>query len=214
MDTELQRRLVAALERPHRLGMIGGDLADHVAHAASFGSVLTALGVDEAGISAVDLGTGGGIPGVVLGALWPQWRWTLVDVRAARAQEVEATVVRLGLEATCEVVVSAAQELGRSAAWRSAFGVAVARAFGPPALLAECAAGLLAIDGVLVVSEPPDAAVDERWPTDGLSSLGFDPAEIHVVDGNHFAVITKVSETPERFPRTPPRSDRGWPKPA
>lgn len=223
MDFELQRRLLAALERPHRLGMIGGDLADHVAHAASFGPLVAVVAsatenTENPGsqLAAVDLGTGGGIPGIVLAALWPQWQWTLVDVRAARAQEVEATVARLGLEATCDVVVSAAQELGRAAPWRQTFDLAVARAFGPPALLAECSAGLLRVGGTLIVSEPPNALAElgDRWPTQSLEAFGLGPAAIETVEGRHFAVIKKTSSTPERYPRTPPRSDRGWPKPA
>jgi len=40
MTPELQDRLLTALERPHRLGMIGGELWDQLAHCASFSRVL------------------------------------------------------------------------------------------------------------------------------------------------------------------------------
>lgn len=224
MDEELQRRLMAALERPHRLGMIGGDLTDHVAHATGFSAVLAELDLDEGlehtqavttPIQAGDLGTGGGIPGVVLAALWPTWDWTLIDVRSARVQEVVATVQRLGLGASCEVVAAAAQELGQDTSWRESFDVLVARAFGPPALLAECAAGLLRTGGSLIVSEPPEQAGPEaetRWPVAELAALGFAPAQPAQSQGSQFMVLHKAKGTIDRFPRLPPRGDRGWPK--
>ena len=40
MNPDLQRDLLAALERPHRLGTIGGDLVEQLAHCASFSAVL------------------------------------------------------------------------------------------------------------------------------------------------------------------------------
>jgi len=220
MDEELQRRILAALERPHRLGMIGGDLADHVAHATYYAELFApALGLSDStsSVRAADLGTGGGIPGVVLAALRPDWHWTLIDVRSARADEVRAAVARLGLEDCCEVLAEAAQELGRGAPLRATFDLAVARAFGPPSVLAECAAGLLRVGGALIVSEPPESheaeGDDGRWPPAPLEVLGFAEVEQAVVAETRFAVLRKVAETPERFPRTPPRNDRGWPKP-
>lgn len=214
VDDELQRRLMVALERPHRLGMIGGDLADHLAHAAGFASVLEEF-VDErrstTPLIAGDLGTGGGVPGVVLAALHPAWRWTLIDVRSSRAAEVDAVVRRLGLQDSCRVEAKAAQEMGRDATWRESFDVLVARAFGAPPLLAECAAGLLRPGGVLVVSEPPNTAVEERWPVEGLTALGLGAAELCMSGGAQYAVIAKQAPTPDRFPRLPAR-ERPWPK--
>lgn len=221
MDEALQRRVVAALERPHQLGMIGGDLAEHVAHAARYSelfagalhadSAVTNAAETAARVHAGDLGTGGGIPGVVLAALHPTWRWTLIDVRSARAQEATAALARLGLEETCEVIAKAAQELGRGEPWRSTFDLLVARSFGPSPLLAECASGLLRIGGALIVSEPPSIDVDERWPKGPLAVLGFGEVERTTVSGSPFAILRKIAPTPENFPRTPPRSDRGWP---
>ena len=50
-----------------------------------------------------------------------------------------------------------------------------ARSFGPPAATAECAAPLLAVGGLLVVSEPPDGP--DRWPADALAALGLEPSD-------------------------------------
>ncbi|KAG1649058.1 Sporulation initiation inhibitor protein Soj [Nymphon striatum] len=72
MTPELKSILLEALERPHRLGMIGGDLEEQLAHCASFSSVLAQVvhGVETLrsvdGLRGVDLGTGGGLPGVAV----------------------------------------------------------------------------------------------------------------------------------------------------
>ena len=59
-----------------------------------------------------------------------------------------------------------------------AFDLVTARAFGPPAVTAECAVGFLRAGGELVVTEPPEPAGPEaegilRWDPDGLATLGF-----------------------------------------
>mgnify|MGYP001337996822 CR=1 FL=1 len=48
-----------------------------------------------------------------------------------------------------------AHYLGHDDVYRESFDVVVARAFGPPSITAECAAGLVAPGGLSIVSEPP-----------------------------------------------------------
>jgi hypothetical protein len=64
-----------------------------------------------------------------------------------------------------------AEDTGRSPQWRAQVDAVAARSFGPPATVAECAAPLLRINGVLVVSEPPEET--DRWPAGGLAPLGL-----------------------------------------
>ena len=212
MNPDLQRDLMAALERPHRLGTIGGDLEEQLAHCASFSSVLAEVLDGKIPERGCDLGTGGGLPGVALAALWPQMHWTLVDMRTARADEVERVVLRLGLHERTQVFGQEAQYLGHDPDYREGFDVVVARAFGPASLTAECAAGLVAVGGVFIVSEPPEANSDEseRWNASGLNALGFAPPRFHLAAGSRFAAFHKVGAAPEIVPRMPPRPNRGW----
>lgn len=216
MTPELRRDLLVALERPHRLGTIGGDLEEQLAHCAGFSSVLAqTIGAEREteGLRGIDLGTGGGLPGVALAALWPHMRWTLVDMRTARADEVERTVLRLGLADRVDVRGIEAQHLGHQRESRESYDVAVARAFGPSSLTAECGAGLVGPGGHLIVSEPPASGEDhDRWPASRLGVLGFAPASYIVEGGRRFVVLRKVGEAPPNIPRLPPRSNRGWVK--
>ena len=212
MTPDLQRDLLAALERPYRLGTIGGDLEEQLAHCASFSSVLAEVLGERIPHRGCDLGTGGGLPGVALAALWPMMQWTLVDMRTARADEVERVVLRLGLHERTEVLGLEAQYLGHEEEYRESFDVVVARSFGPSSLTAECAAGLVSLAGVFIVSEPP-TTFDEpegRWSVESLATLGFSPASFVEVDSIRFAVFRKVGPTPHNAPRLPPRPNRGW----
>ena len=208
MNPELQDRLFAALERPHRLGMIGGELEDQLAHCASFSRVLGQV-VDAAPQEhAVDLGTGGGLPGVALAASFPQLMWTLVEIRTSRATEVERALAR-GEIPNAAVRTEPAQELGHDPAYRERSAVAVARSFGPSSMTAECAAGLLRVGGVLVVSEPPRDDED-RWPTKALELLGLSAPMFVEDDGHRFAVLTKEAELREHLPRRRSKPLQRW----
>jgi 16S rRNA (guanine527-N7)-methyltransferase len=76
----------------------------------------------------------------------------------------------------------------------------VARSFGPPAVTAECAAPLLVVGGLAVVSEPPDST-GERWESLARTDLGLVLRSVASGPEATFAVLEKVEPTPERFPR-------------
>ena len=105
---------------------------------------------------AVDLGSGGGIPGLVLARHgWPGCRWLLLEAGARRSDFLRQAVTALRLEDRVEVVQGRAEEMGRDPQRRHVADLVVARSFGPPAVTAECAAPLVAVGGMVVVSEPP-----------------------------------------------------------
>lgn len=205
VSSDLQRRLRSALERPHRLGMLGGDLDEHVRHGLAFAQILDQLEITEG--RGADLGTGGGVPGVILAAVVPKVDWSLIEIRTSRAAEVERSILTLGANATVET--RPAQELAHDDGFRGQYQVVVARAFGPPSVAAECGAGLLELGGVLVVSEPPDGD-PERWPAKSMAKLGFGEITKMTGDGVGFAVARTVASTNPDLPRLPPRHDRGW----
>jgi len=203
---DLQRRLLSALERPHRLGMLGGDLDEHVRHGLAFAQILEQLEITEG--RGADLGTGGGVPGVVLAAVFSEINWSLIEIRTSRADEVERCTLALGA-ANAVVETAPAQVLAHDDEFRGQYQVVVARAFGPPSIAAECAAGLLAVGGALVVSEPPETD-PERWPDAAMADLGLGPVAMMTADSVGFAVARKVQTTDVDLPRLPPRHDRGW----
>ena len=95
---------------------------------------------------------------------------------------------------------SRAEELGHNAAYRETYQMVVARSFGPPAVLAECASPLLLPGGTLIVSEPPHSEAD-RWPASGLAKLGLRKVETVRVTGVRLAILEKTAPLDSRWPR-------------
>jgi 16S rRNA (guanine527-N7)-methyltransferase len=165
-----------------------------------FGRAASDLGAGAAARSALDLGSGGGLPGLVLALVDAAMRWTLLDGRERSAAFLSEAVAELGLEDRVRVVLGRAEEVGRDPDHRGRYGLVVARGFAPPAVAAECAAALLEIGGHLVVSEPPGSR-GERWPDEPLAGLGMCWRGIVRGSGATLATLEQVHPAPDRFPR-------------
>ncbi len=191
--------LLDVLAQARQLGFVGpGDLAPHVDHSLGF-----LAAVPHPPATALDLGSGGGLPGLVLVLAWPTTTWVLVDASARRTAFLAEAVEQLGVGDRVEVLRGRAETLAQEARWRASQELVVARSFGPPAVVAECAAGFLAVGGRLVVSEPPDPAPADRWPATGLALLGQRPAAAvtRPDHAGHFQVVEQVEPCPPQFPR-------------
>jgi 16S rRNA (guanine527-N7)-methyltransferase len=138
------------------------------------------------------------VPGLVVASALPQTAVVLLDASQSRTDFLRRAVGRLGLGRRVRVVTARAETAGRDPAWRATFDAVVARSFGEPALTAEAAAPFLRTGGQLVVSEPPEPALD-RWPPDGLALLGLARDEVATVPG--VASFTQLEVCPARFPR-------------
>jgi 16S rRNA (guanine527-N7)-methyltransferase len=154
--------------------------------------------------AAIDLGSGGGLPGLVLAARWPTARLTLVEGGERRGQFLQEVSHEMGWDASGRVLVVTrrAEELGRDSTWRERSGLVVARSFGPPAVTAECAAALLGVGGWLIVSEPPALeAPSARWPEAPLAQLGLEARGACRARGFGYQALRKVEVTGPRYPR-------------
>jgi 16S rRNA (guanine527-N7)-methyltransferase len=193
--------LLAVLERSRSLGFLGpGSVRVQVEHAQGFAG--GPEGTPQAPASRfVDLGSGGGLPGLVLADLWPESSGVLLDAAARRCEFLAEAVRELGWDDRIQVVRARAEDAGRQADLRAASDLVVARGFGPPAVTAECAAPLLAEGGRLTVSEPPEPPPDPpRWPPEGLAELGLALGpEWHVPF--HYRSFVQAQRCPDRYPR-------------
>ena len=193
-------QLLAVLEQARRLGYLGpGPVEDHVKHGYGF---VAAAGGDQRGL-VVDLGSGGGVPGMILALAWPEATLVLLDASERRTQFLIAAVRQLELgPPRVNVVRGRAEAVGRQGRWRRSADLVVARGFGGPAVVAECAAPLLRVGGRLIVSEPPDER-EGRWPMAGLGQLGLSSTGTVCGGGFWYQILSQVEPCPERFPRRP-----------
>jgi 16S rRNA (guanine527-N7)-methyltransferase len=194
-DDELPSALERVLAAAQRRGFLGpGPLRDHLEHSLAF----VALAPEPPRI-AVDLGSGGGIPGLVLAGCWPDSAWVLLEAGARRAAFLQRAVDELGLAGRVQVCHERAEAAGRDPERRGRADLVVARSFGPPAVVAECGAPLLRVGGALLVAEPPGGA-PERWPADRLRRLGLVP-DGAISEPRAIQRLRAVTPCPDSYPR-------------
>ena len=136
------------------------------------------------------------MPALVLAAACPGPSWLLVESQQRRAAWLVWAVARLGLSDRVEVAEARAEVLGRGE-WRGRAAAVTARAFGRPAVVAECAAPLLAPGSTCWVAEPPDPDAS-RWPEEGLAVLGLRRRSAGVTG---WIALDRVGPCPDRYPR-------------
>jgi 16S rRNA (guanine527-N7)-methyltransferase len=197
--SETSAGLIRVLERARARGFLGpGPVAGHVALAAGLAEC-----IGQFSGAFLDLGSGGGVPGLFLALEWPEARGTLLDSRQQRCAFLRWACRELELEGDTRVVCGRAEELARDPRLRGAFELVTARSFGPPAVTAECAVGFLGPGGRLVVTEPPAGGAEDtgRWPRAGLDTLGLAGPQRRAVGGVSAAVLTLAAPPDERWPR-------------
>ncbi|MDP7068388.1 MAG: class I SAM-dependent methyltransferase [Acidimicrobiales bacterium] len=186
-----QAALVAALRRAQVLGHIGaGDIDNYIQHAQAH--LQAAQPAQNS--KWCDLGSGGGLPGLVVAAERPDLELTLLDRSVVRTQFLADALRDIGAEENVEVVTSDASELAHHPSYRALYDGVFSRSFGPPSVTVECAVALLSLGGRLVVSEPPEPAED-RWPTQPLRTMGLDHPT--VIEGPPRFVSMSLVEFPD-----------------
>ncbi len=204
------------------LGFLGpGPISAQLDHARAFArAVELAWAARSTGVTRtgrpprrlIDLGSGGGVPGLVLAVLSPVMSVVLVEAHARRAAFLRRAVGALELGGRVTVEGVRAELLGRTPSRRGTFEIATARGFARPAVVTECAAPLLEAGGLLVVSEPPSDGgpreISDRWPAEPLEMFGMGRAKILEAgstgsEGSRysFAAVSQERLCPPRFPR-------------
>jgi 16S rRNA (guanine527-N7)-methyltransferase len=134
----------------------------HLLNGAVLGEVIAP------GATVADVGSGAGLPGLVLAIARPDLRLTLVEPLLRRTRFLEEAVASLGLGDQVEVLRGRAEDLHGRRTW----DVVTARAVAPLERLARWCLPLVSPHGELVAMKGASAAaeVEESWPA--LRALG------------------------------------------
>lgn len=204
---ERRERLFEVLEAAQQAGLLGASsIDDQVSHAHAFRRALVA---EPVGGPVLDLGAGGGLPGLVLAVEDPLLEVVLLDSTRRSTDFLGWAVDQLQLGERVAVLTMRAEEAGREPRHRGRYEAVVARSFARPGVTAECGAPFLAVGGRLLVSEPPPSERErdapalpsvDRWPPDRCAELGLVPEGL-VVAPFRIAVLRQVRSCPERYPR-------------
>ena len=153
----------------------------------------------------VDVGSGGGMPGLPLKIAFPVVELTLVESVGKKAAFLRETVSALALS-DVEVVAKRAEEAGRDPAHRDAYDVALARALGSLPVVVELCAPFLAQGGLLVALRSGDLEGDVLRAAPAFKALRLwtrTPIQptLPGLPGHGLVVGEKYASTPEAYPR-------------
>ncbi|NNN09508.1 MAG: hypothetical protein HKL85_10000 [Acidimicrobiaceae bacterium] len=191
--------LYRALEESRARGFLGPmPIETQIDHAAGFFQVWDDLNSVPPS-QFLDLGSGGGLPGLVLFEHWAVPA-TFLDSMVKRTNFLQEVMDWDGVPGVARVINGRAEQLSRERVFDGQFPLVTARSFGPPAVTAECATRFLSVGGILIVSEPPTEGDVDRWNPSALGQLGLH-SEGRIRKGAAFQIIRKTKATPDRFPR-------------
>ena len=147
---------------------------------------------------AVDVGSGGGSPGIPI-AIALGLPVTLLEATGTKCRFLERTAV--ALDVPCPVVHARSEEYARGEG-RDRFPLALARSLAPPPVAVELVRPLVAVGGAAILWTGAGVDADALARTAGL--LGGSVEASHSVDARRrLVVLRKHDPTPERFPRRP-----------
>jgi 16S rRNA (guanine527-N7)-methyltransferase len=145
----------------------------------------------------VDVGSGGGSPGVPLAIAHPELEFVLLESQRRKCDFLERVTSEMD---NVRVVCARAEDHARGEG-RDAYATAVARALAAPPVATEWCLPLVAPGGLLVLYTG-EAATDRVAAVAGL--LAASPPTVVPVAGSdrrHLVLVRKTGPTPPRFPR-------------
>lgn len=132
----------------------------------------------KAGEKVIDVGTGGGLPGLALAEALPELFFTLVDARLKKVEAVMEVAEALVLN-NVEGVAERFEDLAHTSGYRGGFDIALARAVAPLPVLLEYVAGFLKVDGLFYAWKGPDAPLELEAAAGAMKLLGMEFIKTH-----------------------------------
>jgi 16S rRNA (guanine527-N7)-methyltransferase len=198
VDDRLQQYAELLLDWNRRINLTGAQSAADVA--AHLRDAERLLSLDWSAVeSAVDIGSGGGLPAIPLAIRLPAVHFTLVEAdrrKVAFLQHVAGTLALPNLA----VAAGRAETLGHDPAFRERFDRATARAAATPVVLLELALPFLRVGGLLVDEV---GQVDPKALERTARLLGGGTPSLHTVTGGSLLLVPKLNRTPAEYPRRP-----------
>jgi 16S rRNA (guanine527-N7)-methyltransferase len=151
----------------------------------------------------VDVGSGGGLPGLALKIARTDLRVTLIEADQNKAAFLVQACAKLGLP-DVEIIAKRAEEAGHEPRLRESFDLAVARALAPTPVLVELCLPLVRVGGRLLAqkTDKEEAAAAER----AIRLLGGSLEAIVAAPSTArrsgtVMIVSKVMPTPAIYPR-------------
>lgn len=145
----------------------------------------------------IDVGTGGGFPGVPLKIMRSDLKMTLLDATEKKTRTVKTMCEDLCIEA--DVICMRAEDAGRGR-YRGQFDAAVSRAVANLSALAEMCLPLVRRNGIFIAYKSPDA--EDIKDTSFCEELGCVLEETFDYPDRRLLIFRKIEKTPDKYPRS------------
>ena len=152
----------------------------------------------------LELGTGGGLPGIPLAIVYPEKSFVLMDAVGKKLKVVQAVADEIGLS-NVATVHGRAEDLARKGEYREQFDLVVSRAVANLSTLSEYCIPFVKIGGSFTAFKTEAAEEEISAASSAVKKLGgvMNPFEQDGVEGSGhgFVRIDKVSTTSPKYPR-------------
>jgi len=152
-----------------KIGALSGAPIDQIiSHALWF-----AKAIPSSAKRVIDLGSGAGVPGLIVAFDRPELELVLVDRRSGRIYSLTRSVLALNLGSRVSVKCSEIGDLVRDSKFFKQFDAAISRGLGPPLETLRLSRDLVKPGGVVIISEPPPTT-QSRWNPSEVLNLGLE----------------------------------------
>ncbi len=204
----LERYVAVLLDENRNLNLTAARDAETLWRAHVCDSLAAKTLVDAASPQhLLDLGSGGGLPGIPLACVCPELQVTLLDATQKKVAALERIVAAIDLtNVTC--LAGRAEEAAHRPEHREQYDVVTARAVAQLAVLIEYTTGFLQRDGAAWFFKSAvgfRAEQEQAAPVAVRCSLGFEGCNAYRLPGDDeprvLAIYRKFSATPGELPR-------------
>ncbi|NJN29204.1 MAG: 16S rRNA (guanine(527)-N(7))-methyltransferase RsmG [Synechococcales cyanobacterium RM1_1_8] len=163
-------------------------------------------GAAVAGAAVVDIGSGGGFPGIPAAIALPQAQVTLMDSTRKKMVFLQQLVAQLGLT-NVETVTERAEAAGQQARHRNHYDLALIRAVGPVTVCAEYCLPMVKYGGTAVLYRGQWTVEEAEALEEAAKLLGAELVEVDAFETplsrgtRHCLYLRKIAGTPDLFPR-------------
>lgn len=153
-------------------------------------------------LAIADVGTGGGVPGIILALVLPDADVTLIDSTAKKTSFLERAIEALGLN-NCTVLTQRVEKLagypvGR---YRDRFDLVVARALAKVSVASELCVPLARVDGLVALIKGQRAGEELEEAKTALYELHTHHIGTIETSTGRIVVLEKTRKTPKKYPR-------------
>ncbi len=148
----------------------------------------------------IDVGTGGGVPGVPLAIVMPHVKVTLLEATGKKTEFLRQVASRLGLK-NVVVLKDRAENAGQSPHYREKFDAVVVRAVGAMNVIAELTVPLCKQGGVVLAIKGAKADEEVEAARLAIGTLGARFEQTLDTPTGRVVALSKQSKTPKMYPR-------------